>query len=86
MRGFNIVCAAGFEYFDCRACQLISAEEALRAKMDPPLVEHSVRSKILALFAEMLEFYNYPDKNRPSTSLFMERILLERLRLQECCR
>jgi hypothetical protein len=34
----------------------------IRASMDP-VVSHAVERKRLALFAEMLEFYRYPDKD-----------------------
>ena len=51
-----------FVYWHQRARELKSKEDEIRASMDP-VVSHAVERKKLALFAEMLEFYRYPDKD-----------------------
>ena len=50
-----------FKFWSVRAKELIPEENNMRAKMDP-VVSKAVKHKRLALFAEMLDFYNYPDK------------------------
>ena len=49
-----------FKLWSKRAEELIPAEQELRSKMDPK-VDIAVKSKRIALFGEMLEFYGYPD-------------------------
>ena len=44
-----------------RAKELEGAEEDLRSHMDST-VERAIRGKRIALFAEMLEFHDFPDK------------------------
>ena len=50
-----------FTYWHQRSKELKPKEKEMRASMDP-VVSHAVERKKLALFAEMLEFYKYPDK------------------------
>ena len=51
-----------FLYWNQRAKDLRLQEQEIRSQMDP-IVSGAVKRKKLALFAEMLEFYGYPDKS-----------------------
>ena len=50
-----------FKYWSARAKELVPEEAKLKSQMDP-VVANAVRQKRLKLFAEMLAFYKYPDK------------------------
>ena len=50
-----------FLYWNRRAKELEQKEQDVRSSMDS-VVNNAVKSKKLALFKEILEFYNYPDK------------------------
>jgi hypothetical protein len=50
-----------FKYWSARAKELVPEEAKLKSEMDP-VVANAVRQKRLKLFAEMLDFYKYPDK------------------------
>ena len=49
-----------FKHWNKRAKELIPMEQEIRSKMDA-VVENAVKSKRIALFGEMLDFYGYPD-------------------------
>ena len=64
-QGFHVVAKRRAEFFlkwNRRVHELEDAEVVLRRGMDNT-VERAVRGKRIALFADMLELYDYPDKS-----------------------